>query len=175
VDLGTLGGTDSSAAALNDANQVAGEADLGAGQRHAYRWSPAQGMVDLGTLGGPTSAAGAINAAGWVAGTASMADGHVLATLWRDTAPLSLGTLGGTDSAATVVNAAGQVGGRANVADGTAHAFLWSEQDGMVDLNTRVGSADLGVLQQVVALAQDGSLLATTSRGTLVLLRPSSP
>nr|WP_239027494.1 hypothetical protein [Ramlibacter algicola] len=173
VDVGTLGGANSSVAALNDAGQVAGQAELANGQQRAYRWSASQGIVDLGTLGGPDSAAAAMNAAGWVAGSASTADGHTLATLWRDATPLSLGTLGGTDSAATVVNAAGQVGGRASTAGGAHHAFLWSQLDGMVDLNARVGSADVGLLQEIVALAQDGSVLATTDRGTLVLLRPA--
>jgi len=51
-DLGTLGGTGSSATAINGRGQVTGYATTAAGEYHAFRWTPAGGMQDLGTLGG---------------------------------------------------------------------------------------------------------------------------
>src|SRR5947207_4028599 len=66
VDLGTLGGTTSSASAVNASGQVVGESSSGDGIR-AFSWTAAGGMVDLGTLGGD-SVAFAVNASGQVVG-----------------------------------------------------------------------------------------------------------
>jgi len=62
TDLGTLGGHNSWARALNDACQIVGESDTGTFQTHAFVWNPnPPRMTDLGTLGGNNSAAAAIN------------------------------------------------------------------------------------------------------------------
>lgn len=71
-----------------------------------------------------------------------------------------------------MINRSGQIGATASTADGSPHAFLWSADSGMVDLNTRLKTAAPGVLRQVVALADDGSVRADSSAG-LVLLRPT--
>lgn len=68
--LGTLGGQDSSATAINDANQVVGYSNVASNTAsHAFLYSEGA-MIDLGTLGGPNSTAAAINALGQVVGTA---------------------------------------------------------------------------------------------------------
>jgi probable HAF family extracellular repeat protein len=83
-DLGTLGGNQSLANAVNNRGQVAGAAlnaipdsytgtflfsVSGATQAHAFRWTKSQGMQDLGTLPGSTdSAAFLINERGQIAG-----------------------------------------------------------------------------------------------------------
>lgn len=72
VELGTLGGAESFASAINDSGQVAGySATLDSGT-HAFLYTGEPGeegvMADLGTLGGTQSEARAINARGQVAG-----------------------------------------------------------------------------------------------------------
>jgi probable HAF family extracellular repeat protein len=84
-----------------------------------------------------------------------------------------LGTLGGRTSAASAISSAGLVAGNAETGTGVQHAFLWSEAMGMVDLNDRLAGTAPGVLTSVLALADDGSVLALAG-GTLVLLRPTS-
>ena len=177
VDLGTLGGGESSPAGLNEAGQVAGRAQTAPGDLHAFLWSEATGMRDLGTLGGPTSAANGLNASGWVVGTADTPAPAAVAFLWRDGAMRALGTLGGRASAAAAVNASGLVGGNSETSTGVQHAFVWTEAAGMVDLNTVVSGGEPlpGVLQTVIGVSDDGSVLATAEGGVVVLLRPVRP
>ena len=68
TDLGTLGGPDSEAAALNVYGEVAGTSTIANGQRRAFRYRNGQ-MLDLGTLiGGQFSEAAAISDSGAVVG-----------------------------------------------------------------------------------------------------------
>jgi probable HAF family extracellular repeat protein len=62
MDLGTLNGITSTAAAINNKGQVVGTSG------HAFVYTPGLGMVDLGTLGGDFSYAYAINNAGEIVG-----------------------------------------------------------------------------------------------------------
>jgi probable HAF family extracellular repeat protein len=71
-DLGTLGGEQSNAFAINDAGQVAGAAQTASNEWHALITGPnGEGMRDLGTLGGDYSSASGINDAGQVVGAYS--------------------------------------------------------------------------------------------------------
>ena len=93
-DLGTLGGTQSFGAAINNANQVTGTADTpNGGPRDAFLY--AQGaMKDLGSLYGSGSAGAAINNAGQVVGfshgSSSGASAPTTATLWSGTKIIDL-------------------------------------------------------------------------------------
>src|SRR5207342_3492248 len=60
VDLGTLGGSETVALDLSNSGQVVGSSLTATGDRHAFSWTQAGGMVDLGTLGGSFSHADAV-------------------------------------------------------------------------------------------------------------------
>ena len=82
TDLGTLGGTESFATALNDAGVVVGRSRTATRDFRAFVWRDGV-MIDLGTLGGKSGRAEDINGAGWIVGSSARADGTVHATLWR--------------------------------------------------------------------------------------------
>jgi len=153
VDLGTLGGDESVAAAMNAAEQVVGGAETAAGQWHAFLWQD-DAMADLGTLGGDNSEAHDISQGinPFVVGTSEMPDPNdpnmivERAFLWQDGVMTDLGTLGGDSSEAWAVSDTGKVVGSAQTAEDVWHAFLW-EDGGMTDLGTLGGdgSCALGI------------------------------
>jgi probable HAF family extracellular repeat protein len=79
VDLGTLGGTQSTASAVNGTGQVVGwSTTAGDAVTHAFSWTAASGMVVLPELAvGGSGAAGDVNNHGQVVGSSA---GH--ATMW---------------------------------------------------------------------------------------------
>ena len=164
VDLGTLGGNESSAFGVNDRGQVVGCAAnavpdsfgfcFGVPQQsRAFIWNGG-GMKDLGTLGGPDALAELVNDRGQVAGW-SLTDSTVNPAtgiptqhpfLWENGKMRDLGTIGGTAVyLINNLNNRGQiVGGMNVVGDQSFHPFLW---DGVSlrDLGTfggDFGSAD---------------------------------
>ncbi|WP_152991596.1 hypothetical protein [Frankia sp. R43] len=109
TDLGTLGGTWSSADLINDRGQVAGVSATATGDQHAFLSAPG-GLRDLGTLGGRYSYPIAINNRGQVVGMSDTPDGHGHAVLWEDGQIIDLGVAPGFgDSAAIGLNDRGQV------------------------------------------------------------------
>ena len=71
-DVGSLGGINSGATALNDNGQIVGSSETSAGLNHAFLYENGS-MFDLGTLGGNTSSAVGINSLGQIIGTAKNA------------------------------------------------------------------------------------------------------
>lgn len=113
VDLGTLGGADSYAYAVNASGQVVGKAATADGTTHAFLYSGGS-MHDLGTFGGTESIARSINDKGQVVGDANLADGHAHAFLTTGGPLQDLGTLGGNYSSAWDINNSGQIIGMSN-------------------------------------------------------------
>ena len=146
-DLGTLGGPDAVAVALNDNGQVAGFSytnstpNVGTGLPtiHPFVWSRDGGMKDLGSLGGtlagpwapaikPTSESGGFNNRGQFIGIATVAgdqtsdpflwDGERLIDLFTE-------TTGGNPLSAAGINDAGEVVGGAAFPNRPVDAYLW--------------------------------------------------
>lgn len=140
TDLGTLGGTTSTACGINDRGQVTGKSALASGQLHAFLWQGGV-MTDLGTLPGRAfSGARSINNRGQVVGDSSPAGGPPFeAALWENGGVTDLGALpGGSRSFAIGINNRGQIVGGARTAGNLlVHAFLWQDAE----------MQDLGVLQ----------------------------
>jgi probable HAF family extracellular repeat protein len=137
TDLGSLGGTDNSAATdINDAGQVVGYSYSYTTTRavgHAFLWSNGT-MTDLGTLGGSVSQATAINKSGQVVGWSQIAGDRVShAFLWSAGKMTDLGTRRGRGcSYASAINDRGQVVGWSGSCPvirgkrGPYRAVLWS-------------------------------------------------
>jgi probable HAF family extracellular repeat protein len=162
-DLGTLGGNESVANAVNSSGQVALTAlntipdpyvpyflMNGATQVHAGRWTNSEGLQDLGTLGGSDSGAFLINErgqmAGWSFTSTTVNPTTAIPTLdpffWENRKMMDMGTLGGTVGEAFSLNSRGQVAGFSNLAgDTSCHPFLWDKTGGMKDLGTLGGDS----------------------------------
>ena len=138
-DIGTLGGADSLAWAINDSGQVVGWADTnGAANPHPFLYSGGT-MQDLGTLGSGYGTAKAISPNGLVVGDSGDARYSPLAFLWYQGGVITdLNTFlpensGWRLTEATGINNAGQIVGN-GIIGGQQHAFL-------LDLNGQSAAA----------------------------------
>ena len=133
TDLGTLGGVESIATAINASGEITGGATNTSGAYHAFLYASGH-MTDLGTLGGPSSQGQGINRSGTIAGYAQLPPGPVtggwppkpvsLYNGFIDTSG-SMVALGAPGGAAYAINNAGQVvgecsGGACLFSDGTS-------------------------------------------------------
>ena len=136
--LGTLGGSLSSASALNNRGQVVGCLFVpvgGAGDRdvaHAFLWDEAGGLRDLGTAGGWASEAYGISDTGRVVGIcASTQDGRriVQSCCWETADAIVPGTLPQGPHYNHMSNG-GRVVGYDSGTDGS-HVVLWDDDAGL--------------------------------------------
>lgn len=153
VDLGTLGGPVSAAAAMNDRGEIVGWSLTAAGEQHPFLWRNGA-MIDLRTHGG-LMIAGAINNAGTVVGQTTTPAGAPHAALWRDGKLTDIGlSFPGEASAAADINDRGQVVGWAYTGYADVHGFLW--EDGRV--------TDLG-MREAVSVNNRGEIVGNVSGG----------
>ena len=153
--LGTLGGKESNAVAINDRGQVTGCADtnakdpLGYPIDHAFLWQNGK-MTDLG-----------VDCNAWPLAINNRGDVIFfgVAEFWRNGRRVKLGTLGGTYGNAEAINDVGQVVGDTVAKFGSRtqwHAFV-SENGVMTDL----GTLDGGNTSRAVAINNKGQIVGT--------------
>lgn len=186
TDIGTLGGNDTAALFINNAEQIAGTSDvtltpdpsLGYVPHHAFLWKNGV-FQDLGTLGGGTSIPEAMDDIGDVVGFSTLpGEQHVHPFLWKNGTMTDLGTLpGDTDASAEAVNPSGEVVG-VSFTDTTARAFILSNGD-MTDLNTLIdpnAGYQLFAAQWLTDTGQiaAGALVESTGEMHAVLLTPTN-
>ncbi|MCC7085447.1 MAG: hypothetical protein IT427_10610 [Pirellulales bacterium] len=126
TDLGTLGGTYSTAYGIDDSGRVAGFAYSPTGI-HAYRSTTGSALVDIDSLGGGYSLAYGINSVGQVVGQAYNAAQQYHSFLWNGSGSMiDLGTLGGSQSQAQDISDSGEyIVGDSETSAGAYHAFIW--------------------------------------------------
>ncbi len=129
-DLGTLGGFQSFAIAINESGNVIGTSDMSrrGWPHHAFSWKDGR-MRDLGTLGGSDSTAAAINDKGQIIGQSVTKHNALDGFLWETGKMRDLGR----DREVHDINAHGQIVGT------KITAFLW--QKGAVQSLGTLGGA----------------------------------
>lgn len=143
-DLGTLGGQEAGALAINSSGQVTGWSRISSGLIHPFLWSSTGGMQDLGDVCGSGFAVGtALNDAGEVVGYCYK-NSLAYAFRWTSSGGVEiLPTLGGTGEGtyAWGINNQEQIVGSSTYpgAIGPGHAVLW-DATGLHDLGTLPGA-----------------------------------
>jgi probable HAF family extracellular repeat protein len=139
IDLGTLGGRDSTAYGINDTGHVVGESDMGYGITRAFFWSDGS-MRNLGTLGGARSFARDVNNKGQVVGWAEDKEFANRAFLYENGAMRMLESPEGASATyAVAINEDGYSVGRVEFPDGVIIAALWDTRGRALPLGTLNG------------------------------------
>jgi probable HAF family extracellular repeat protein len=157
-DLGTLGGSFSTANAISDDGVVVGESETASGVRHAFMWTPRARMVDLGTLGFSSSAQG-VNDDGVIVGISQTTSLVSHAFVWtRHAGMVDIGTDGLTSFGAKI-NGRFAIGQTSVIAGADPnHGFAWTRKTGLVDIGTLGGDTSFA------AALNDHGLVVGNSR-----------
>jgi probable HAF family extracellular repeat protein len=148
-DLGTFGGDNSQAYAVNDSGQLTGYSDTPGGQSakaHAFIYANGK-MTDIGktVTGLPNSFGYAINGLGHIAGTAYDADYAAPHGFFYDGSKgVDIGALGGLGSSALALNDSDHLTGYLTTVDYFDHAFHYVN-GAMTDLGTLGGHYGYGL------------------------------
>jgi probable HAF family extracellular repeat protein len=169
TDLGTLGGSDSTAYGINNAGQIVGWSEDANGVQTATLWNGTMATA-LGFLAGYTPSefayAVGINNAGQIVGVTSPYGGGTptTATVWNGTTPTAL-----SGSGAFAINAAGKIGGySATVEGGFSEAIEW------IGTTATVLISGVGCYCEVTALNNVGQILVASDGGP-VLFNGTTP
>jgi len=165
IDLGTLGGSSSYAADINNSDVAVGWSETKSGAIHAFRWTPATGMMDLGTLDGDTESRavavidGSMTGGGQVLGLSGR-DGNWTPVLWSPSGSITrlpIPRLPNFSFGQPLdFNARGDVVGWD--AGAGQHAWAWSTSDGTYDLSANVDGG-----------SNEGWASAVTAAGVVIL------
>jgi probable HAF family extracellular repeat protein len=167
LEIGQLGGHDSAALGINDADEAVGYADVGGMYAvHAFLYRNGR-TKDLGALAsGDYSAAAAINNRGHIVGRSNLVyAGPTLPILYKKGTMTALPLLeGATDGKALALNEADWVVGDSEVANGERHAFLY-DGSAVYDLNDMLSDGDRAAWQiETAAGINDLGQIAATGR-----------
>ena len=175
TDLGTLGGTSSTARDINDQRQVVGMSTYEPGvgtsgydHQHAFLWE--DGVTTfLGTLGGEYSIANAINDSGQIVGMAAIDDDSPRsyhAAIWNNGVIGDLAPDGNSGSAAAI-NDLGHIALTTEY-----QVFMWT--DGVLDLLGDVGAMgylrDINNKDQVVGASRESGKAYLWENGNITYL-----
>jgi probable HAF family extracellular repeat protein len=160
-DLGTLGGPNSTGAAINAVDQIAGNSFIAVNSaQHGFLYSSGK-MSDLGTLGGTNSMGIGVNALGETVGSSFLSgDNAFHAFVVSSDKMIDVGALGGSNSSANSINASGQVVGESDTASGVEHAFFWNS-GAMTDLNSLIPAISGWELSQASAISDGGEIVGS--------------
>ena len=160
IDLGTFGGKQSDATAINDAGQVVAHlyTEYHDGYKRAVLYHSGK-VVEIGTFGGNTSIGVAINTQGQVVGYSTLPGGDQRAFLYAHGKMKNLGTLpGGTQSFAFGINDRGRVVGASDAKDSPLRAFIYN--DGLMqDLNELIPAESGWLLTEAKGINESGQIV----------------
>jgi len=164
VKIGSLGGTATITAAINDSGEVVGLVEPANSSVHAFLYS--QGIThDLGLLDGDTeSAANGINDLGHVVGVSALYPFLFRGFFYDGQVMHALGTFGGTHTRAYAINHDDIVVGRSDFdQEGFSHAFVVDagrDAATLHDLETMMDKSGNGwSLEEAVAINDAGQIV----------------